>query len=109
MLADADTARLRGLCEATLRQNWREGLRATDRMPFAYTCPSPGHYPWQWYWDSCFTAIAWRRVDPSERASNWSRCWRRRRRRLHRPHDLLEHAAVRPRRYTYNVVPPDAR
>src|SRR5262249_50662028 len=23
-----------------------------------YTCPSPSHYPYQWYWDSCFTAIA---------------------------------------------------
>ena len=32
-------------------------------MPFAYTCPSPRHYPWQWYWDSCFTAIAWRHFD----------------------------------------------
>ena len=46
-----------------LRQNWREGTRAPTACPFAYTCPSPGHYPWQWYWDSCFTAIAWRRLD----------------------------------------------
>ncbi|HEX6687092.1 MAG TPA: hypothetical protein VF085_00330 [Solirubrobacterales bacterium] len=33
-------------------------------MPFAYTQPSPGRYPWQWYWDSCFAAIVWRRFDP---------------------------------------------
>jgi hypothetical protein len=46
-----------------LRQNWREGRRKTDGREFAYTCPSPGHYPWQWYWDSCFTAIAWRHFD----------------------------------------------
>ncbi|HEV2981311.1 MAG TPA: hypothetical protein VGX51_07745 [Solirubrobacteraceae bacterium] len=32
-------------------------------MPFAYTSPSPQRYPWQWYWDSCFAAIAWRRLD----------------------------------------------
>jgi hypothetical protein len=63
MLADRDLRTLFDLCEATLRQNWREGLRETDRVPFAYTCPSPSHYPWQWYWDSCFTAIVWRHFD----------------------------------------------
>jgi len=45
-----------------LRQNWLEGERAGVR--YAYTQPSPGRYPWQWYWDSCFAAIAWRRFDP---------------------------------------------
>jgi glycogen debranching enzyme len=48
-----------------LRQNWLEGDRNGTR--FAYTQPSPGRYPWQWYWDSCFAAIVWRRFDP-ERA-----------------------------------------
>ncbi len=65
MLADVDTTRIRQLCHQTLTQNWREGVRATDRVPFAYTCPSPGHYPWQWYWDSCFTAVSWRHFDPA--------------------------------------------
>jgi hypothetical protein len=65
MLADTDIASVGARCEATLRQNWREGVRAADSVPFAYTCPSPGHYPWQWYWDSCFTAIVWRRFDAS--------------------------------------------
>jgi hypothetical protein len=46
-----------------LRGNWLEGER--DGVPFAYTRPSPGRYPWQWYWDSCFAAIAWRRFDPA--------------------------------------------
>ena len=32
---------------------------------YAYTQPSPGRYPWQWYWDSCFAAIVWRRFDPA--------------------------------------------
>jgi hypothetical protein len=59
-----DRAAIREMCEATLRQNWREGIRRSDQVPFAYTCPSPGHYPWQWYWDSCFNAISWRRFDP---------------------------------------------
>src|SRR5262249_46878498 len=34
-----------------------------DRVAFAYTRPSPERYPWQWYWDSCFAAIVWRRFD----------------------------------------------
>jgi hypothetical protein len=62
-LADLETAQLRDLCERTLRQNWREGTRNSDGAPFAYTCPSPSHYPYQWYWDSCFAAIAWRHFD----------------------------------------------
>lgn len=33
-------------------------------MGYRYTAPSTGRYPWQWYWDSCFAAIAWRRFDP---------------------------------------------
>jgi hypothetical protein len=51
------------LCRRVLHANWREGTR--DGVPYAYTAPSPGRYPWQWYWDSCFTAIAWRRFDRS--------------------------------------------
>ena len=33
-------------------------------MSYAYTQPSPSRYPWQWYWDSCFASVAWRRFDP---------------------------------------------
>jgi mannosylglycerate hydrolase MGH1-like protein len=47
-----------------LEQNWREGEWAGRR--YAYTEPSPGRYPWQWYWDSCFAAIVWRRFDPEK-------------------------------------------
>jgi hypothetical protein len=62
---NADSAAIRALCEQTLRENWLEGVRAADGIPFAYTRPSPSHYPWQWFWDSCFAAIAWRHFDPS--------------------------------------------
>ncbi|MGH2957450.1 MAG: MGH1-like glycoside hydrolase domain-containing protein [Solirubrobacterales bacterium] len=48
--------------ERTLRAGWIEGER--DGVGFGYSRPSPGHYPWQWYWDSCFHAIVWRRFDP---------------------------------------------
>lgn len=55
---------IRALCERVLTANWREGLLPDGRR-FGYTSPSPGHYPWQWYWDSCFAAIARRRIDPA--------------------------------------------
>jgi hypothetical protein len=45
-------------CRQTLEGSWIVGER--DGVPFAYTRPSPGRYRWQWYWDSCFAAIAWR-------------------------------------------------
>jgi hypothetical protein len=109
MLADSDIAAVRHRCERTLRQNWRQGVRASDRVPFAYTCPSPGHYPWQWYWDSCFTAIAWRHFN-AERS----------RRELQsllaaqRPDGFIGHTIFwnepleGARRRTYNVTSPDA-
>ena len=49
-------------CRRVLDQNWRTGTRHGVR--FAYTCPSPARYPWQWYWDSCLTAIAARHLHP---------------------------------------------
>jgi len=49
-------------CRRVLDANWLAGVRA-DGVRFGYTSPSPDHYPWQWYWDSCFAAIARRSFD----------------------------------------------
>src|SRR5947209_8534807 len=54
-------SRVRALCEETLTHNWTQGEHG--RLQFAYTQPSPERYRWQWYWDSCFAAIVWRRFD----------------------------------------------
>ena len=92
-----------------LRQNWREGNRRSDGVPFAYTCPSPGHYPWQWYWDSCFTAIAWRRLD-RERSSRELESLLA----AQNPDGFIGHTVfwgqplTGSRRFTYNVTSPDA-
>ena len=51
------------LAERVLRGSWVEGDREGRR--YAYTRPSPTRYPWQWYWDSCFAAIVWRRFEPA--------------------------------------------
>jgi hypothetical protein len=53
---------LSALAGRVLQESWAEGER--DGVPYAYTRPSPTRYPWQWYWDSCFAAIVWRRFDP---------------------------------------------
>jgi hypothetical protein len=50
------------LCRRVLTESLAEGER--DGVPYSYTRPSPSRYPWQWYWDSCFAAISWRRLDP---------------------------------------------
>ena len=50
-------------CRQTLERSWTVGERGG--VPFAYTRPSPDRYRWQWYWDSCFAAIAWRHFDRS--------------------------------------------
>ena len=50
-------------CRRVLGQNWRTG--DIGGRHYAYTSPSPHRYPWQWYWDSCLTAIAWRNFDRS--------------------------------------------
>jgi hypothetical protein len=63
---DTDPEGLLSAAERVLRSNWRSGRRP-DGTPYAFTCPAPRKYVHQWYWDSCFHAIAWRGIDP-ERA-----------------------------------------
>jgi hypothetical protein len=46
-----------------LERNWREGRNACGQ-DFGYTCPDAAKYPDQFFWDSCFHAIAWSRFDP---------------------------------------------
>jgi Mannosylglycerate hydrolase MGH1-like glycoside hydrolase domain len=59
---ETDRTAVLELAEATLRKSWIEGER--KGVPYAYSRPSPSHYYWQWYWDSCFHAIVWRRFAP---------------------------------------------
>ncbi|HEY1569492.1 MAG TPA: hypothetical protein VGF68_20850, partial [Solirubrobacteraceae bacterium] len=59
-----DGAPVRREAERVLRANWREGHRSGDGVPYAFTCPATPRYRHQWYWDSCFHAIAWRHFDP---------------------------------------------
>ena len=47
-----------------LEGNWREG-RDDRGIEFGYTCPDVRKYPDQFFWDSCFHALAWSRFDPT--------------------------------------------
>ena len=74
-------------------------------MPYAYTRPSPARYPWQWYWDSCFAAIAWRRYDPARSRAELETLLR-----AMRPDGFIGHVVfwdrqiTRRRRLYYNVA-----
>ena len=104
-----DRAAIRQMCERTLRQNWREGTRNPDGVPFAYTCPSPGHYPWQWYWDSCFTAITWRHFDPDRSRRELESLLAAQREDGFIGHTIFWNTPLRGRRrFTYNVTSPTA-
>jgi hypothetical protein len=104
-----DPGTIRALCEATLRQNWCEGLRYADGVPFAYTCPSRGHYPWQWYWDSCFVAVAWRHFDPGRSRRELESLLSAQREDGFIGHTIFWNVPLTGRRrWTYNVASRDA-
>jgi len=89
--------RLAAEAERVLRANWREGLRRDGRH-YAYTCPSPRRYKHQWYWDSCFHAIAWSRVDPARGREELRTLLRAGRDDGHVPHTAFWDAPARWRR-----------
>jgi hypothetical protein len=109
MLAQSLGDVVRGSSERVLRQNWREGTRASDGYAFGYTCPSPTRYPWQWYWDSCFHAIAWRRFDPGRAERELRSLLAAQREDGFIGHTIFWNEPLRgSRRLIYNVTSPDA-
>jgi hypothetical protein len=112
MLAESAVELVRERCKSVLRQNWREGtLDAADGrvIPFAYTCPSPSRYPWQWYWDSCFAAISWRRFDQGRSRRELESLLAAQREDGFIGHTIFWGRPVTgSRRFTYNITSPDA-
>jgi len=101
-LSEAPRSRLAALCRRVLEASWAEGERRG--VPYGYTRPSPSRYPWQWYWDSCFAAIVWRRFE-RERSRSELRTMLR----AMRPDGFIGHVVFwdrpisRRRRTYYNV------
>ncbi len=99
---------IRATCEDTLATNWREGVRQEDGVRFAYTRPSPGHYPFQWYWDSCFAAIVWRRFEPAHARAELESLLAAQREDGFIGHTIFWDTRLNERqRLTYNVVSAD--
>jgi hypothetical protein len=46
-----------------LEGNWRMG-RTSAGQPYSFTVPDVDKFPAQFYWDSCYHAIAWANLDP---------------------------------------------
>jgi glycogen debranching enzyme len=63
MASQLDIRALKDRALALLKGNLRHGYDARYRRKFAYICPSNGRYPWQWFWDSSFHAIALSHLD----------------------------------------------
>jgi hypothetical protein len=101
---------IRDLCERILRGNWHEGVRRSDGVRFGYTRPSPRHYPFQWFWDSCFTAIVWRHFDATRARMELESLLA-----AQRPDGFIGHTIfwdiplTERQRLTYNITRPDAQ
>jgi Mannosylglycerate hydrolase MGH1-like glycoside hydrolase domain len=54
---------LRADVSALYAANRRQGYAAWCDAEYDYVCPSPGTYPFQWFWDSCFHAIVLSHLD----------------------------------------------
>jgi len=92
-------------CRQTLEGSWTAGER--DGVRFAYTRPSPGRYSWQWYWDSCFAAIAWRHFDPARSRAELETLLAAARADGFIGHTIFwEHPLAGPRELFYNVIHP---
>jgi glycogen debranching enzyme len=67
-LTASEKARLADDARAVLARNRRSGVSPWEGRAYDFVCPSPGHYPFQWLWDSCFHAVALLHVDPARAA-----------------------------------------
>ena len=64
MMRQSDVDSVRSLVERLPQTNLRTGTDRYTGFRYTYLCPSPGEYRWQWFWDSCFNAVAMTHVEP---------------------------------------------
>jgi glycogen debranching enzyme len=70
---EIDVSQVAADARRVLSTNRRQGVSNWGGRTYNFVCPSPGSYPFQWLWDSCFHAIALLAVDP-ELAKQEIRC-----------------------------------
>jgi len=70
---EVDVAVVAVAARRVLAGNRRRGVSEWEGRAYDFVCPSPSSYPFQWFWDSAFHAIALLQVDP-ELAEQELRC-----------------------------------
>ena len=97
---------LRGAAGHMLEGNWVEG-RSRAGVPYAYTRPA-ARYPEQFFWDSCFHAVAWSHIDPARARTELRTLLSAQREDGFIGHTVFWYGRVRlDRRFTYNLLDPD--
>ena len=61
-----DRAELENRARQILLTNLRQGVADWNGKEFSFVVPSLTGYPFQWFWDSCFHAIALTYLDPQQ-------------------------------------------
>ena len=61
-----DRATLEDSARKILLGNLRQGVADWNSQEYSFVCPSLSGYPFQWFWDSCFHAIALIHLDPDQ-------------------------------------------
>jgi glycogen debranching enzyme len=62
-------ARMRDAVEDVFARNRQTGWAPWCERSYDFVCPSSGTYPFQWFWDSCFHAIALSHIDTARAES----------------------------------------
>ena len=60
-----DAERVLAHVQRMLQTNLKEGRDRALNVDYSYVSPS-AEEPWQWFWDSCFNAIAVAHIDPAQ-------------------------------------------
>src|SRR5918999_1586874 len=60
-----DTRAVAAEARRVLAANRQSGASEWDGRRYDFVCPSGATYPFQWFWDSAFHAIALLHVDPA--------------------------------------------
>lgn len=60
------TQQIRSLVQGMSKTNLKQGHDHILNFDYSYLCPSPEKYQWQWFWDSCFHAIALAHINPDQ-------------------------------------------
>jgi len=66
------TAWLRDQVADLYTRNRQQGTATWNGLDYDFVCPSTVTYPFQWFWDSCFHAIALSHIDPGRAESEIS-------------------------------------